>query len=376
MNAPLRSRPRSRFPYGTLIIALIIIALAGGAIWYYSGAEVQVTPNVATIAASGTYTAMSTGTDLSFKIVTADKVATQTVAASGTQNVTSVATGVITISNTQATAQKLIATTRFETQAGLVFHIKKAVTVPAKGSVDAAVYADQPGAAYNIGPSSFTVPGLANTPQYTAVTGASSGSMSGGASGTQPVVDATTLASTRASLQTALAPDLASQLAAAVPAGYVLLAGAATTTYQDLAPTASSATGSADVKEEGTATGIAIPNAALAKALAIQVQGASYTGEPVTIVDPTTVTLTPTAGFPTASSQTFTFTLGGTAKLLSTIDPNQIASAVAGKTRTAAEVALTNYPSVKQAVLILRPFWESTFPEDPAKIKVVVEPAQ
>jgi hypothetical protein len=376
MNAPLRPRrTRSGFPYTTAIIALVIILLAAGAIWYYSGAEVEVTPNADAVTASGSYTATATGTDLSFRIVTADKVATQSVAATGSQNVSSVAVGTIIISNSSSATQKLVATTRFETTSGLVFHIKNAASIPAGGSVSAAVYADQPGATYNIGASSFTVPGLANSALYSEVIGKSTSSMSGGASGSQPVVDPTTLASAQAALQTALAPDLASQLQAAVPEGYVLIAGAASTTYQSLAPTMASSTGMATVSEEGTATGIALPDAALAQALALQVEGSAYSGQALTIADPTTLALTPSAGLPDASSQTFTFTLSGSANLISTIDPNQIAAAVAGKTRSAAEVALTNYPSVKQAVLILRPFWESTFPEDPAKITVVVEPA-
>jgi hypothetical protein len=376
-NAPLRPRPpRPRFPYVTAIVALVILVLAIGAIWYYSGADVQVTPNETAVTASGSYTASVSGADLAFTIVTADKIATQSVQSSGTQDVTTNAQGTLVISNTQAVPEKLIANTRFETEAGLVFRIHSGVTVPANGSVSATVYADQPGASYNIGPSTFTIPGLENSPQYTEVTAKSADSMTGGASGSQPVVDPTTLASTEAALETALAPDLASQLASSIPQGYVLIAGAATTTYQAQAPTPSTATGMVNVGVEGTSVGVALPDAALAAALAAQVEGSSYNGEAVTIQDPTTLSLTPTSGFPDASSQTFSFTLSGTANLISTIDPTQIAAAVAGKSRTAAEVALTNYPAVKQAVLILRPFWDSTFPEDPAKIMVVVEPAQ
>jgi hypothetical protein len=68
----------------------------------------------------------------------------------------------------------------------------------------------------------------------------------------------------------------------------------------------------------------------------------------------------------------FSFTLSGTAVLEYTVDPVRIAAAIAGKTRAEAEVALTNYPEVKRAVLILRPFWRKVFPEDPTAIAVSV----
>lgn len=376
MDEPLRPRSRRGFPYLTLIIALIVIIGVGFALWHYSGASVQVTPTSSTVSASGSYTAAASGGNLTFQVITADKVATQGVQSSGTQTVNSSAQGTVTISNSQSVAQKLIANTRFATTAGLVFRIHAAVTVPAKGSVQATVFADQPGASYNVGPSSFTIPGFSGTAQFTQVTAKSSGSMSGGASGAQPIVDAATAAATRASLQTALATDLATQIAGQVPAGYVLLPGAATTTYQALSSTPSTTTGMVDVKEEGTLSAVVMPNAALASAIASATRGTTDAATPLTIADPSALILKTTGAFPGTDSSSFAFSLSGTAKLIASIDPNQISSAIAGKTRTAAEVALTNYPAVKQAVLTLRPFWASTFPQDPAKIKVVVEPAQ
>lgn len=377
-RAPLRpGRAHSRdagarFPYVSAGVALVIIIGAAMAIWHYSGAEVQVTPNLVTVSASGSYTASAAGGELSFRVISADKIASQTVQGTGTETVNSAAQGTVTISNTQKVVQKLIANTQFATPAGLIFRIHAPVSVPANGSVQATVYADKPGAEYNIGPSTFTLPKLTGA-AHTAVTAKSSAAMSGGASGTRPTVNPAALATARTALKTALAPDLADELKSSLPAGYVLLPGAATTNYKDVPPSTSGATGMVDIKEEGTISAVVFPNAALAKALATQVEGTAYSGEPVTIEDPSTLTLIPAADIPDASAATFAFSLSGTAKLLSTIDPNQIASAVAGRTRTAAEVALTNYPSVKQAVLILRPFWASAFPDDPAAIRVKVE---
>lgn len=370
-------RERARFPYATLIIVLLIIGASVGALYYFSGAEVQVTPNVVSASVQSSFTATQGSGDLPYEIVSTAKVATQSVQGSGTRQVSSSATGTITVYNARAVAQRLVTGTRFATAAGLVFKIHKPLTVPAgtatkPGSVTATVYADQPGATYNVGPSSFTLPGLAGTALATEVYARSTASMTGGASGTVPVVDPATEASATKALQGALAPDLSASLAAQVPAGYVLLPGAATTTYAELAPAPSATTGMVDVKEQGTATAVVFPSAALAKAVANSVPGLGYQGEPVTLAGTTGLTLSSPTGLPDPSASSFTFSLSGTANVVYTVDPSRIASAVAGKTRSAAEVALTNYPEVKRAILILRPFWRSSFPQDPTAIKILV----
>ena len=375
---PLRLTPRPpRFPYATLIGIFVVIFASIGALFYFSGAKVEITPNVVSTAVQGSFTADRSSGDLPFEIVTAKKVATQSVAGSGTKEVSAKASGKLTIYNEQAKAQRLVSSTRFATASGLVFRITSAVSVPAgsassPGSVTVTVYADQPGASYNVGPSSFTLPGLAGTALAARVYARSTGSMAGGASGTIPVVDTATEAAAVGALTSALAPDLQSSITSQIPAGYVLLPGAATTTYTELTPAPSSTTGQVDVKEQGMISAVVFPSAALAKAIATSVTGLDYQGEPVTLSDTSGLSLAPLTGIPDPSASSFAFTLTGTANLIYTVDPARISAAVAGKTRSAAEVALTNYPEVKRAVLVLRPFWRSSFPADPSSIAVSV----
>ncbi len=376
---------RGGFPWTTAIIALIIIVVALGALFYFSGAEVDVTPNQATVTAAGSYTAVASATSsdaLPFEIVTAQKTATQNVSASGTKTVTSNAQGSVTIYNTQSVAQKLITNTRFETTGGLIYRIHGSVSVPAAksgtpGSITATVYADAPGAQYNVGASSFTLPGLANSPQFTQVYAKSTAAMAGGASGTVPVVTAADESSAVTALQAQLASSLQSELEGQIPAGYVLLTGATATSYSELPVKAvEGTTDSATITEQGTISAVVFPNADLARVIAKGGLGASYDGEPYTIQNPPALTLAAPTGLPVSGATSFTFLLSGSPTLISTIDPARIAAAVAGKTREAAQVALTNYPEVKSAVLILRPFWKSSFPEDPAAISVQVAAPQ
>lgn len=371
----LSERP-PKFPFTMVVTIILIIASSIGALFYFSSSKIEVTPNTVSAAVQGSFTATkSTGT-LPFEIVTAQKIASQSVKGGGTKTVSSKASGTILIYNTQSKPQKLVINTRFASASGLIFRITSAVTIPAgstakPGSVLAKVTADKPGPAYNIEPTSFTVPGLAGTPQASQVYARSSSPMSGGASGTVPVVDASLESQARSALRSALAPDLLTSIKSQIPAGYVLLPGAATTTYQELTSAPSAATGQVDVKEQGTITAVIFPNTALAGAVATTVSGIEYRGEPITLSSTDTLILSAIGGMPDPQASSFSFTLSGTAPLVYGIDPARIAAAVAGKTRSAAEVALTNYPEVKRAVIILRPFWRQTFPQDPASITVV-----
>ena len=372
----LSERP-PRFPYATLVAIVAVIVVSVGVLFYFSSAKVNVTPNTVSAAVEGSFTANQSVGTLPYEIITAQKIASQSVKGSGTKEVNSSASGTITIYNTQSKAQKLITNTRFATSAGLIFRIHSAVTIPAgstakPGSVTAIVYADKTGDSYNVGPSSFTIPGFAGTPQASQVYARSTTTMTGGASGNIPVIDAAGGAEAKSALVNALAKDLTVSIEAQVPSGYVLLPGAAITTYEELTPVPSSATGMVDVKEQGTITAVVFPNGALAKVVAQSVGGLGYQGEPVHLSSVNSLKLSMPAGIPAVDATSFTFTLSGTAPLIYVVDPTRIAAAVSGKTRSAAEVALTNYPEVKRAVIILRPFWRQTFPQDPASITVTV----
>ena len=370
-----QTRP-PRFPYLTLCIVALVVAASVGALFYFSAARIDIIPSTVSAAVQNPFTASRSGGTLPFEIITAQKIASQSVKGSGTRVVNSSASGTITIYNAQAKAQTLIATTRFATAAGLVFRIRGAVTIPGgstakPGSITAKVYADKEGASYNVAPTSFTVPGFAGTPQETLVYARSTSSMTGGSSGNVPVIDAAVETQARTALKAALEPELLESIKGQVPSGYVLVPGATSVSYEDLLSSPSEATGQIDVKQQGTVTAVVFPNAALAKAIASSVAGLGYQGEPLTLSSTDNLLLAAPAP-PSTDSETFAFTLAGTAPLTYGVDESRIAAAVAGKSRSAAEVAVSNYPEVKRAVIVLRPFWRQSFPQDPSSINIVV----
>jgi hypothetical protein len=71
-----------------------------------------------------------------------------------------IARGTVTLINESSGDQGLVRTTRLLSTEGVLFHTDETVTVPAGGSIDVAVYADQAGASGNNEPSRFEIVAL------------------------------------------------------------------------------------------------------------------------------------------------------------------------------------------------------------------------
>ncbi len=69
-------------------------------------------------------------------------------------------TGKVTIVNEYSKNQPLVATTRLLSPDKKLFRINKTINVPANGSVEVEIYADDPGPKMAVNPTKFTIPGL------------------------------------------------------------------------------------------------------------------------------------------------------------------------------------------------------------------------
>ena len=369
-----------RFPVGTAIIALVVVLGSVGALFAFSGAKVAITPTESPVQVEGTFTSTAGEGELPFEIITVEKTATNSIAAESTQNVTQAAQGVIVISNSQDASQALIKNTRFETPEGLVFRIKDSINVPKAangqpGQLSVTVYADEAGEKYNVGATTFTLPGLKGSDTYTKVTARSSDAMKGGYAGARPTVSQATKDAEMAKLETTLDGELKTELATKVKEGYVLIPGATASTFEPQPDTAG-AGNTVALAERGVVRGVIFPEEALARTIAYQSIG-TYSGQPLTFKSLDGLKLAPSEGLiPNVGDTSFSFTLTGTAVLVWKVDTAKVGAAVAGKSRSSAESVLQGFPEVEKALLVLKPFWQSTFPANPAKITVTVEGAE
>ncbi len=118
--------------------------------------------------------------------------------------------------------QQLVANTRFISEDGKLFRLKRAVSVP-QGFLDVEVEAAVPGVEFNIEPSKFSLPGLVGSPLYTKVYGESFQAMSGGEEQEVLVVTEEDIAAAKDQLVATLKAQAIQALLAKVPASYKVL---------------------------------------------------------------------------------------------------------------------------------------------------------
>jgi len=371
---PMRSGGK-RFPWKYAGAALGVVILAGIVLLALGGARVEITPVISQIPVSGEFAATKSAGDLSYQTVTAKTVVSASIPAEGTKETDDPAQGTITVYNAQSKPQQLIKNTRFESPAGLIFRIRDSISVPAgssakPGELKVTVFADQGGEEYNVGPTTFTIPGLKGSETYDLVYARSTEAMTGGFSGMRASVSESTKEATYVEMKSAIDTELREALQAEVPEGYVLLPGSSWTTYEPQPD--GIASGTVTLNQKGTAIAVIFPIESLAKAIAYQgITG--YDGQSVTLESLGTLTLASMSGTAPAEADTsFSFSLSGNTNIKWIVNPEKIASAVTGKTRDAAQTILLGYPEVEKVQMILRPFWAGKFPTDPEKITVTV----
>lgn len=184
--------PRRRFAIFVLII-IVALAVLGIFLWQSfrpatntnlatTNANVSLAPDTVPLAFTATFSSdvsKQTGGVLPARALTTTLELSKEGSVTGSKTENAAATGRVTITSTWSFEQPLVATTRLLSKEDVLFRLKDAVTVPANGSVDADVYADVPGPSGEIGPTTFTIPGL-NVTKQTLITAKSETKMTGG----------------------------------------------------------------------------------------------------------------------------------------------------------------------------------------------------
>lgn len=190
----------SLFSKRNVLIFVLFILILTGAIFHFalSKAEIKIWPEVEikTFETEVTVSEEAEGVDvlngiIPGKIISAKRTLKEEFISSGKKMLEKEAEGVIRIYNNYHLSQTLVQNTRLqppseEFQPSLEkgenpwFRTQERITIPSKSYKDVKVKADAPGEKYNIGPSTFSIPGLAGTAQYTLVYGKSFEAMSGG----------------------------------------------------------------------------------------------------------------------------------------------------------------------------------------------------
>lgn len=194
-------KPHLRVFLIPIILVIIVVVGLGTFSYYFSlGVKILIWPKQETLNSQVQLTVDKETKDINIfaKIIPGflfqeEKTISQDFAASGKSLKETKAEGTIRVyNNYSTTSQILIANTRFISAEGKLFRSLERVVIPGgkyekgklqPGYLDIKVRADQLGEEYNIGPSTFSIPGFAGTPKYTGFYGKSSESMKGGYKG-------------------------------------------------------------------------------------------------------------------------------------------------------------------------------------------------
>ncbi len=346
----------------TLLFFFIILILAGGFLFSQSQATVVMYPkqsshdvNVSISTVASTTIAVSTQVT---------QTASITVPATSEQQVEQQAMGRIKIINTHAQEpQELVKNTRFQTSQGLIYRIKESVSIPGytasgPGTLEVDVYADSAGEEYNIGKTTFTIPGFSGMDQFTKITAESVTEMTGGYIGIKKVVSEEAQEEAQETLEAQLSAKFTD--APQINESQIIIADIQNITFGELMDVVSG-------------DFITLTLTATAPAYAFEKQAfMDYIGQN------TIVGVTASNSF-TLKPEALTYTLAedeisiaGSTHITWTTDVEAFKKAIAGKKKSEVVDIINSYDSIQKTDIILKPFWKTRFPSDVTKINVEV----
>ncbi len=173
--------------------------------------------------------------------------ASQSLADAPLVDVSEKASGEIVVYNNFSTsAQKLREETRFEDSSGKIYKLAKGggITVPGQtlvngelvpGSIQATVYADNPGPEYNQEPTDFVIPGFRGGPKFEGFYARSVGPLSGGFIGQRPAVEDEDQGGLELALRQEVFDQSRNEVAYRIPEGYMVLPDTEEYTWKEIA---------------------------------------------------------------------------------------------------------------------------------------------
>ncbi len=305
--------------------------------------------------------------------------ASGTFQASGSADVKSKAKGTISIYNAfNTSSQKLVANTRFETSDGKIYRIRETVVIPAAvmengvlspRSIDAVVYADAPGPAYNKDVTDFTIPGFKGTPRYTGFYARSKTPMEGGYIGMTTVVTREDIDKARESLESQTRSRVLEALTKSIPEGFILLDDAIeiTTDKREFSHSAE------EVAKEFSATVILRGRALIFKKndfTEFLAKEANLDSSLVSFPGMDEITLAVERR--NVDAGTLILHVKGTAFFVWNLDANKLASELSqAKNPDTFTGIFQQYPAIERAEPRFIPSWIHTIPRDPTNIRIV-----
>ena len=379
----LEPEPRRSFMKLGIILAVTLFIVAGGialASTLFHRAYVTVTPQRFDAVIQDSFTLSPDSSTLPYQKVVAEDTLTKAVPATGSKQVSDRASGTIIIYNAYSTASlRLITNTQFASPDGLIYRIHTPVSIPGyttkaglkvPGSLEATVYADNPGDKYNVGLTDFTVPKLKEQAPdlYALVYARSKTPMTGGFVGQKAVVNQTVRNQAIQDLKTELDRTLRAKISENAPPHSFVFDDTIRIIYTEGTDTV--VDGNAVISVSGSAVAPALDETMFANALARSAK-ISYQ-EDTKLENPNDLDIILGDTGSAAAGNPLTIRVSGTAKLIASFSIVQLAQDLAAKSKDAVAMVQTGYPGIASMDVQAYPFWLGSLPSDPAKIRIEV----
>ncbi|HEY0221012.1 MAG TPA: hypothetical protein VGC58_02190, partial [Candidatus Paceibacterota bacterium] len=212
----------------------------------------------------------------------------------------------------------------------------------------------------------FTIPGLKSDPaKFKAMYGRSKTEMIGAFSGMPKVVTKEVLAKAEIEMEMSLKSSLSKDIISQIPADFVLYTNSQTYKF-DPAVSATGSSGAVVLKKKGTTSAIIFNRSSLTQTILSKIlPDAGENLVKIINLDSLNFALA-SSSQPTSGS--INFTLSGTANLEWVFDEAKLKNDLLGLSKTSANTILTQYPSIKEARITTKPFWNTSIPKDPKKV--------
>lgn len=377
--------PNKSSKYRIYFVALIsVVFLLFALSFLFSGAKVTIVPKVKEIPLNNENLSAakdSSTPDLPFDLVVISGEENKTIQGGVVKDVTVAATSTILIYNSYNSSPQVLAIdTRLKGSNNKIYKTSKKITVPGMtkdgkpGSVEVGIYAAGAGEEYNSTPLDFKILGFQGTPKYSRFYGRSKGDITGGFKGKSSIISAldktTAVSELKATLETKLLKKATDQ----IPNGFILFKDAIFLSIDDqnvsYTPDKDNMT---LVNIKGTLYGFLFDEKKLTTKIAQDIID-NYDGSEVYIPDirDLTFTLSDKENISFADVKNINFSLSGTPKIIWKVDEAKFTTDLLNKKKNNFNQILSQYPNIDSAVLVIRPFWKTTFPNKSKNIQIIV----
>ena len=380
-----KKETNKRSKYRIYFVALVsVIFLLFALSFLFSGAKVTVVPKVKEIPLNNENLSATKNSDvqgLPFSLVVISGEESKTVPGGEMKDSSASAKGTILIYNAfSSSPQVLTIDTRLEGSNGKIYKTSKKITVPGMtkdakpGSIEVEIYGAEAGEGYNSAPLDFKILGFKGTPKYSKFYGRSKGEITGGSIGKSPVVSSLDKATAVSELKSTLETKLLGKVTNQIPSGFILYKDAI---FLDINEKDVSFTpdqnGAVLASIKGTLYGFLFDERKLTTKIAEDIID-GYQGNEVYMpnIRGLIFTLTDKENISFADVTSINFSLSGTPRVVYKVDEVKFATDLLAKKKADFNQVLAQYPNIDSAVLVIRPFWKSSFPEKSKNIEIIV----